>query len=74
VLNGANSVKYGVKVYEIADRREAIAKGLSFAKKGDVVLIPGLGNQLTRGMADGKMAWDDREVTRELLAHLTKSK
>jgi UDP-N-acetylmuramoyl-L-alanyl-D-glutamate--2,6-diaminopimelate ligase len=74
VVKGAETVKYGVKVYEIADRREAIARGLSYAKKGDVVLIPGLGNQLTRGMAGGKVAWDDRAVTRELLEDLTKSK
>ncbi len=72
VLKGAHSVKYGVKVYEIADRREAIAKGLGYAKKGDVVLIPGLGNQLTRGMAGGKVAWDDREVTRKLLGEHVK--
>lgn len=67
VIKGIKTVRHGVKYYEIADRREAIKKALSFAKKGDVVLIPGLGNQLTRGVADGKMEWDDRAVTRELL-------
>lgn len=70
VMSGVKSVKYGVKSYDIADRRDAIRKALSFAKKDDVVLIPGLGNQLTRGMPDGKMKWDDREVTRELLRAL----
>jgi UDP-N-acetylmuramoyl-L-alanyl-D-glutamate--2,6-diaminopimelate ligase len=70
VLKGAKSVEFGVVVHDIADRREAIAKALRYAKKGDVVLIPGLGNQLTRGMAGGKIAWDDREVTRELLQGL----
>jgi UDP-N-acetylmuramoyl-L-alanyl-D-glutamate--2,6-diaminopimelate ligase len=67
VMRGVESVKFGVKSYEIPDRREAIQKALSFAKKGDIVLIPGLGNQLTRGMGGGKTPWDDREVTRELL-------
>lgn len=71
VLKGVESIKYGIKSYEIADRREAIKKALGFARQGDVVLIPGLGNQLTRGMADGKMAWDDRQVTRELLRELS---
>jgi UDP-N-acetylmuramoyl-L-alanyl-D-glutamate--2,6-diaminopimelate ligase len=74
VLQGVKSVKYGVKSYEVPDRREAIAKALGFAKSGDVVLIPGLGNQLTRGMAEGKIEWDDRQVTRELLQqHFRKS-
>jgi UDP-N-acetylmuramoyl-L-alanyl-D-glutamate--2,6-diaminopimelate ligase len=70
VIKGVESVKHGVVHFEIADRREAIKKALGLAKKGDVVLIPGLGNQLTRGMADGKMPWDDREVTRELLQEM----
>lgn len=74
VMKGVKSVKHGVVSYDIPDRREAIKKALSLAKKGDVVLIPGLGNQLTRGMKDGKMEWDDRQVTRELLQeHLSHS-
>lgn len=74
VMKGVASVKYGSKSYEIPDRREAIKKALGFAKHGDVVLIPGLGNQLTRGMAEGKVAWDDRQVTRELLHDLRRGK
>ena len=70
VLKGAQSVEFGVVVREIPDRREAIKEALKFAKSEDVVVIPGLGNQLTRGMKEGKMEWDEREVTRELLKEL----
>jgi len=70
VLKGAKTVELGVVVKEIADRKEAIKEALRFAKKDDVVVIPGLGNQLTRGVADGKMDWDEREVTTELLKEL----
>lgn len=74
VLKGAKSKKFGVVVKDIADRREAIKQAFKYAKSGDVVLIPGLGNQLTRGVADGKMAWDEREVARELLHELLEEK
>lgn len=72
VLKGAESVKHGVVIKEIPDRREAIYQALKYAKKGDVVVVPGLGNQLTRGVKDGKMEWDDRKVVREELKRLTK--
>lgn len=62
------------KLFEIADRREAIATALKEAKPGDIVLIPGLGNQDYRGMAEGKIAWDDREVVREELRKILKKK
>jgi UDP-N-acetylmuramoyl-L-alanyl-D-glutamate--2,6-diaminopimelate ligase len=72
VLKGAKSIKEGVVVKENADRRKAIKQAFKFAKKGDVVLIPGLGNQHYRGMGEGKIEWDDREVAREELKKLTK--
>lgn len=55
---------------EITDRREAIAAALKEAQPGDIVAIPGLGNQDYRGMGDKKITWDDREVVREELKKL----
>lgn len=73
VLKGAREVKEGVVIKEVADRRKAIHEAFKYAKKGDVVLIPGLGNQHYRGMADGKVEWDDREVARAELKKIKKS-
>lgn len=60
------------KTTEIADRREAIKKALSIAKKGDTVLLTGLGHEMFR-ITDGKaMPWNDGEVVRELLTEMKK--
>ncbi len=57
---------------EIADRRQAINSALKRAHKGDMVVVTGLGNQKYRGMNEGKVKWDDREVVREELAKVAK--
>ncbi len=59
---------------EIADRRKAINSALRRAQKGDMVVITGMGNQKYRGMKDGKVKWDDREVVREELRSVIKPK
>jgi UDP-N-acetylmuramoyl-L-alanyl-D-glutamate--2,6-diaminopimelate ligase len=60
------------EIIEIHDREEAINAAIRRAKAGDVVLIPGVGAQDYRGMADAsgamvKIPWDDREVARKAL-------
>lgn len=52
---------------EIADRRTAIGQALKDAKKGDVVLLAGIGHQDYRAMGGKKIVWDERLVARELL-------
>ncbi len=55
-------------LFKIEDRREAIKKALSLARKNDVVLITGKGCEQAICVADGvKIPWDDREVVREEL-------
>lgn len=66
VLRGVQMSGF-VDFEEIPDRRKAINSALRRAQKGDMVIITGLGNQKYRGMAEGKVKWDDREVTREEL-------
>lgn len=58
------------KYVEIADRREAITKAFTDAKPGDVVLLAGIGHQDYRAMGGQKLAWDEREVAREILREL----
>ena len=71
VIRGMQTVGFG-DYEEIADRRTAINTALKRAHKGDMVVVTGLGNQKYRGMNEGKVKWDDREVVREELAKVMK--
>lgn len=52
----------------IMDRREAIAKALSYAKTGDTIIITGKGSEpWLMGPKGTKIKWDDRETAREEL-------
>ena len=62
--------KLGKDMFCIEDRREAIAKALSLAKKGDMVLITGKGSEQSMVVGDKKIPWDDRDVVREELKKL----
>jgi UDP-N-acetylmuramoyl-L-alanyl-D-glutamate--2,6-diaminopimelate ligase len=55
------------KTTEIGDRKEAIKTALAEAKKGDAVLLAGIGHQDYRMMAGKKLPWDERDVARRLL-------
>ena len=57
-----------MKTTEIADRKEAIQKALSIAKKGDTVLITGMGHEQYRIINGKREPWNDGDVVRELLA------
>ena len=69
-------VKAGIssgRVEIIIDRREAIAKALSYAKTGDAVIITGKGAEpWLMGPKGTKIKWDDREVAREELRKILK--
>jgi len=55
------------KTTEIPDRREAIEKALSIAKKGDTILITGMGHEQYRIINGERQPWNDAEVVRELV-------
>lgn len=55
------------KMTEIADRREAIAKALSIAKKGDTILVTGMGHEQYRIVNGQRQPWNDGDVVRELV-------
>lgn len=57
--------------FKIEDRRQAIAKALSLAEEGDLVLVTGKGSEQLIWMANGeKLPWDDRRVTAEEIRKL----
>jgi UDP-N-acetylmuramoyl-L-alanyl-D-glutamate--2,6-diaminopimelate ligase len=51
----------------IPDRLEAIKQAFADARKGDVVILAGLGHEDSRNMGGTLIPWDDRKVARELL-------
>lgn len=65
-----NRKKEGRDFWKILDRREAIAKAFSLAKRGDIVLLTGKGAETAMVVGDRKIPWDERQVAREELAKL----
>jgi UDP-N-acetylmuramoyl-L-alanyl-D-glutamate--2,6-diaminopimelate ligase len=58
----------GAKSYErVPDRKEAIARALASAKKGDYVLIAGKGHEKYQVVNEKKIPFDDAEIARTLL-------
>ncbi|MGH3361307.1 MAG: glutamate ligase domain-containing protein, partial [Nocardioides sp.] len=55
------------EVIEVADRRRAIAVGLSHAQAGDIVLIAGKGHEAGQEISGVVHPFDDRDVAREEL-------
>lgn len=56
------------KIAWIDDRRRAISVALDMAKPGDCLLIAGKGHESYQEFADTVIPFDDRQVTRELIA------
>lgn len=67
IMRGIEDAKGQGKTTEIADRREAIKKALDVAKKGDTVLITGMGHEKFRIEQGKRVPWNDADVVRELL-------
>jgi UDP-N-acetylmuramoyl-L-alanyl-D-glutamate--2,6-diaminopimelate ligase len=68
VPRGASKQKPMIKdknFFTIADRREAIHKALSLAKKGDVVLLTGMGALTSRTVGTEHLPWRDQDVAIE---------
>ena len=51
--------------YKILDRAEAIAKAISLARSGDIVVVTGKGSEQCLVTNKGKIPWDDREMVKQ---------
>jgi UDP-N-acetylmuramoyl-L-alanyl-D-glutamate--2,6-diaminopimelate ligase len=69
VREGIEQGKGGMKMIEIPDRHEAIAKALSIAMKGDTILITGMGHEQYRIVNGERLPWNDGAVVREIIAN-----
>jgi len=58
--------KYSIEV----ERRAALRRGISIAKKGDIVLIAGRGHEPFQKIAGRLIPFDDRKVAREILIEI----
>ena len=63
----AAGAEEGRRFERVPDRASAIARAISLAEQGDVVLIAGKGHEPTIERADGSHAWDDAEAARAAL-------
>lgn len=68
VHEGILTAKGDGKTLEIADRKEAIEKAISIAKKGDTILITGMGHEQYRIVMGERLPWNDADVVREILS------
>ncbi len=68
VRAGIENANGGAKMTEIADRREAIERALSLAKKGDTILVTGMGHEQYRIINGERIPWNDGDIVRESVA------
>ena len=64
-------VKHGAKIIVEPDRTKAIAKALSAAKAGDVIVLAGKGHETYQILASGKIHYDEREIVAKILSEKT---
>lgn len=69
VYEGIEKAKGAAKTLVFKDRGDAIRAALSEAKKGDTVLITGLGHQTDRNMGGIRRPWSDEKAVRKVLQH-----
>ena len=67
VFEGIERAKGSSKTHELPERRDAIAKALAIATKGDTILITGMGHEQFRIVNGKKLPWNDAAVVREIL-------
>ncbi len=67
IHNGIVQAGGDAKTTELPDRRLAIERALGSAKKGDIVLITGMGHEQYRIINGVKHPWNDSSVVREIL-------
>ena len=72
-LRRAGKFQISKNYWKIIDRREAIKKALSLAKKGDVVILTGKGGEVWMCVEkDKKIPWDEKGIVEKELANLRK--
>ncbi|MFA4936851.1 MAG: UDP-N-acetylmuramoyl-L-alanyl-D-glutamate--2,6-diaminopimelate ligase [Patescibacteria group bacterium] len=73
VVLGAKNIgkQLGKNLWQVMDRRQAIAKALKLAVAGDTVIITGKGSEQWLVTKQGKIPWDDRQIVKQELKKIT---
>ena len=66
--------KEGEDFWVIPDRREAIRNALIIAKKGDILMILGKGDEHVMVTNEGNIPWHDVSVVRDVLQDIDNNK
>jgi UDP-N-acetylmuramoyl-L-alanyl-D-glutamate--2,6-diaminopimelate ligase len=69
-IRGGIPAATGAEVTVEPDRRSALARALGAAEPGDLVLVAGKGHETTQTIGADVLPFDDRTVTREVLADI----
>lgn len=72
VMEGIANAGGADKTTEIGDRRDAFAAAFKEAKKGDAVVLAGMGHETSRNMGGKAVAWNDADVAAKLLRKMFK--
>ena len=67
LMEGIERGRGDAKTTDIADRHQAIERALGCAKKGDMVLITGMGHEQYRIVNGQRLPWNDGQVVREIV-------
>lgn len=67
VYEGIKAGKGASKTQVFDDRLDAIKQAFQDAKKGDIVLLTGIGHEDYRNMGGKKIPWDERQIARNIL-------
>lgn len=67
VFEGIKKARATTKTKVIPDRLEAIKSALNDAKKGDTVLVTGLGHETERNMGGKLLPWSEKDIIRNIL-------
>ena len=66
LLQGVMAVGGEAKTDEVADRRAAIEKAISTARRGDMIVLAGVTKRPYRQLGSERLPWSDRKVVEEL--------
>jgi UDP-N-acetylmuramoyl-L-alanyl-D-glutamate--2,6-diaminopimelate ligase len=66
LMQGVVAAGGEAKTDEIADRKEAIEKAVSIARRGDIVLLAAITQRPYRQLGDERVTWSDRQVVESL--------
>lgn len=67
IMDGIHEAHAEAKTEEVPDRRTAIEKALSIARRNDTIIVTGMGHEQYRIMNGVREPWNDAKVVKELL-------